>query len=55
MHLFKGYDKIVCNKYFSNELGRLAQGVGNIVAGKNTIFFIPKSQFPQDRKLTYVK
>ena len=29
------------------------QCVGNRFAVSNTIFFVPKSQFPKDRKLTY--
>ena len=45
--LFKGDNKMVRNKSFSNEFGIIAQGVGNIVAGSNTIFFISKSQVPQ--------
>ena len=29
------------------------QGIGNIVSGSNPIFFIPKSQAPQDQKVKY--
>jgi len=37
-----------------NELGRLAQGVGTRMPhGTDTIFFIPKSQLPTGRKVTY--
>ena len=37
---------------FANELGRLTQGIRDIV-GTNTCFFIPFSQVPPDRKPTY--
>ena len=52
-HLVKGDDKMVWQKSFPNELSRLAQGVGNRVAGSNTTFFIPKSQVPQYQKVTH--
>ena len=32
----------------ANELGRLAQGIRDI-KGTDTVFFIPKSEIPQDR------
>ena len=35
------------------ELGRLSQGYGNTI-GTNTIFFIPRSKVPADRKVTYM-
>ena len=35
-----------------NELGRLAQGYQDI-AGRNTIFFIHRSQIPRNKKVTY--
>ena len=35
---------------FANEIGRLAQGVGGREKGTDTIFFIPHSQVPSDRK-----
>jgi hypothetical protein len=35
---------------FSNELGRLAQGVGDRLKGTNTIFFIKHDDVPQDRR-----
>jgi hypothetical protein len=38
---------------FANELGRLAQGVGNRFPGTNTILFIPHHKVPKDRKVTY--
>ena len=34
---------------YGNEIGRLAQGMPGRVIGTNTIFFIDKSQIPQDR------
>ena len=52
MHLVKRDDKMVWHKSFSNELDILAQGVVNIVAVSDKIFFIPKSQVLQDQKLT---
>ena len=52
-HLVKEYEKMVWHKYFFNELGRLARDVGNRVTGSNAIFFVPKSQVPQDQKFTY--
>jgi hypothetical protein len=38
---------------FANELGRLAQGVGDRVQGTDTIFFIPFTAVPSDRTVTY--
>ena len=40
-----------------NELGRLAQGLGDRVKGTNTIFFVNKNEVPQDRykDVTYGK
>ena len=32
-YIFKGDDKMVCHNYFSNKLGRIAQGVVNRVSG----------------------
>ena len=37
----------------ANELGRLSQGVGNRIAGTNTIFFIQKDQVPIVFTVTY--
>ena len=44
------------NTSLANELGRLAQGI-RYVPGTNTIFFIPKSNIPKDRRneITYGK
>ena len=35
---------------FANEIGRLAQGIGNREKGTNTMFFIHKHQIPHDRR-----
>ena len=35
----------------SNEIGRLARGVSDRVAGTNTIDFIHKSEFPANKRL----
>ena len=40
-------------KSFSNELGRLAQGVGDRIKGTNTITFIQHSQVPPNKTPTY--
>jgi hypothetical protein len=37
----------------AKEFGRLAQGVGGRIKGTNTIRFIPHTQLPADRMLTY--
>ena len=39
---------------FANEIGRLAQGVGDrMPTGNNNLFFIHKHQVPQGKKITY--
>jgi hypothetical protein len=38
---------------FANELGHLAQGVGDRIKGTDTIFFVPFSAVPKDRTVTY--
>ena len=38
----------IWNKYFVNELGRLAQGAGGLLEGTYTIFFIAQDQVPKD-------
>ena len=53
--LVKGPDRIVWVKGFSNELGRLAQGVGGRVKGTDTIKFITKKEVPMNYKVTYGK
>jgi hypothetical protein len=45
--------KAVWTRSAANEIGRLAQGVGNRMKGTNTIRFIPVTEVPQGRKATY--
>jgi hypothetical protein len=45
----------VCNKAAANEFGRLAQGVGGIVEGSNTIFFSPRNAVPKVKAITYAR
>ena len=42
--------KRLWTRSFANELGRLAQGVGDRVKGTDTIFFIRKDEVPIDRR-----
>jgi hypothetical protein len=42
--------KATWTRSYANELGRLAQGVGNRMKGTNTIFFMPYDDIPQDRR-----
>ena len=53
--LAKGSDKELWIRAYANDLGRLAQGVGNRIKGTNTIFFIPRCDVPPDKKITYGK
>jgi hypothetical protein len=41
--------KQVWDKSFGNEIGRLVQGMPGRVEGTNTVFFVHKSELPQDR------
>ncbi|CAJ1967947.1 unnamed protein product [Cylindrotheca closterium] len=43
----------IWTRSFSNEIGQLAQGVGDRIDGTNTIFFIHHQQIPPGRKPTY--
>jgi hypothetical protein len=43
----------VWNKASSNEFGRLDQGIGGIIEGSNTIFFIPRQSVPKGKIVTY--
>ena len=53
-HLIKRPTKSIWENSFSNEIGRLAQGVGTRMPyGTNTIFFIPKDKVPAGRTVTY--
>ena len=47
--------KSTWTKSFSNELGRLAQGDGDHINGTDTIFFIPRTKVPQNKKPTYAR
>ena len=49
----KGDKKEIRRKSFANDIGRLAQGVGNRIDGTNTIFFGKKSALPRGKKVTY--
>ena len=51
--LIRGPDKDTWTISFSNNIGRLAQGVGNRVKGTNTIFFIRHSGVPAGKRVTY--
>jgi hypothetical protein len=44
--------KPIWERAFSNELGRLAQGIIDVI-GTNTIEFIFASEIPRDRLVTY--
>ena len=49
----KGDEKEIWEKSFANELGRLAQGVGNQIDVTNTIFFKNKYAVLRSKKVTY--
>jgi hypothetical protein len=57
--LLNGPDKKIWIKSLSNEWGRCAQGIcqqcdsKEVITGNQTIFFIPPSQVPNGRKVTY--
>ena len=51
--LIRGPDKDTWTTAFSNDIGRLAQGVGNRVKGTNTIFFVHHSKVPEGKQVTY--
>jgi hypothetical protein len=53
-HLITGPNQDLWRQSLANDLGRLAQGVGQrMPTGTNTIFFIPRSSVPVGRKVTY--
>ena len=58
--LLKGNDAGTWQRSLSNEIGRLAQGVGDArppserILGTNTLIFIPKREVPSGRKITYI-
>ena len=49
--MFKGLDRKICERFFVDELGQLAQGI-RTVKGTNTVIFIPKTQVPKDKNVT---
>lgn len=54
--LIKGKDKIVWEKGMSNEIGRLADGVGTRMPhGTNTISFIKFHEIPKNKRPTYAQ
>ena len=53
-HLVKGPDQVLWEKSFSNELGRLAQGIGTCMkSDTDTIFFINHAAISKGRTSTY--
>ena len=46
-------DKDTWTTAFTNNIGRLAQDVGNLVKGTNTIFFVHHSEVPAGKRVTY--
>ena len=55
-HLIRGPNDNTWIKALSNDLGRLAQGVGTrMPTGTNTVFFVAKSAIPHGRKVTYAQ
>ena len=55
-HLIKGKDKIIWERGMSNELGRLAQGVGTRMPhGTNTIKFVKFKDVPKNKRPTYAR
>ena len=53
--LSRGPDSATWVRALANDLGLLAQGVGGRITGTNTIFFVPRSAIPKDRKVTYAR
>ena len=51
--LIRGPDKYTWTTAFSNDIGRLAQGLGNRVEGTSIIFFIRHSEVPAGKRVTY--
>ena len=51
--LLAGDDSTIWCNSLGNELGRLAQGIGNRIVGTNTIDFIRRSDVPIGKKVTY--
>ena len=53
--LVQGPDAIHWLLATSKEIGRLAQGLKDVLPGTDTMFFIPHSAKPTDRKATYLR
>jgi hypothetical protein len=51
--LLAGDDSTIWWNSLGNELGRLAQGIGNRIVGTDTIDFIRRSDVPTGKKVTY--
>ena len=51
--LLTGPDSTIWTTALSNELGRLAQGIGDRVVSTDTIDFIMKQEVPKGKKVTY--
>ena len=52
-HLTRRPDKGTWNTTFSNDIGRLTQGVGHCIKGTNTIFFIHRSGVSAGKRVIY--
>ena len=53
--LTQGPNNLTWCTSLTNDIGRLTQGVGtHMSCGTNTVFYVPKSSVPADRKVTYV-
>jgi len=48
-------DPATWNPSMANEIGRLAQGIGNRIKGTNTIQFIKKDTIPKNKTITYAR
>jgi len=48
-------DPATWNPSMANEIGRLAQGIGNRIKGTNTIQFIKKEAIPKNKTVTYAR
>ena len=53
-HLIKGPESKIWERSFAKTLGQLSQDIRG-VKETNTVMFVPKSQVPKDKKLTYGK
>ena len=55
-HLIRRQDKAIRKQGIANDLGRLAQGIGQrMPTGTNTIYFCRPSTIPADRTVTYAR